>query len=196
MKINVILIAAILAITGCSAKGDTASQQRSSIQSMRGDTLNKLYKLHPESRKDIQSSVGYAVFSNSSSKILVVGFGSGYGVVKDKTTGRDTYMKMAQAGAGLGMGVKELRTVLVFHDRTALNKFITEGFVVGADANAAAKYENKGVAPVGVAAKGVANTSNTKKPLSKVNVYEITEKGLAAQAMVNGYKYWRDDELN
>jgi hypothetical protein len=29
-----------------------------------------------------------------------------------------------------------------------------------------------------------------------VNVYEITEKGLAAQAMVNGYKYWPDDYLN
>ena len=194
MKYQLLFLASALALAGCSAQGDTASQQRASIQKMRTETLSKLYSLHPEARADIQHSDGYAVFASNSSKILLFGFGSGYGVVKDIRSGKDTYMKMAQGGAGVGMGIKQQRTMVVFHDKAALNNFITRGYVVGADANAAAKYDDKGIAPVGASANGVAK--ETASLPSKVNVYEMTEKGLAAQAMINGYKYWPDDELN
>ncbi|MNC30349.1 hypothetical protein D3C75_786310 [compost metagenome] len=194
MNYKKLILIAVLAMAGCSAKGDTASQQRNSIQHMRIDTLSKLYKIHPEARSEILNSKGYAVFSNNSSKIFVFGFGSGYGVVKDLKTGKDTYMKMAQAGAGVGIGVKQLRTVLVFNDSKALSDFVKNGYIVGADANAAAKYDDKGLPAVGASASAVApGTISVPKP---VDVYEITEKGLAAQAMVNGYKYWPDDTLN
>lgn len=193
MKYKSAPLIAALFIVGCSAMGDTPNEQRASIQKMRTSTLNKLYTLHPEARSDIQHSEGYAVFFSDSSKIFLFGFGSGYGVVKDSLSGKDTYMKMAQAGAGLGLGVKQLSTVMVFHDRAALNKFIKEGYVVGADVNAAAKYDSDGVA-AGATAKGVASESATLA--SKVNVYELTEKGLAVQATLNGYKYWPDSDLN
>ncbi|MGB7801801.1 YSC84-related protein [Buttiauxella sp.] len=194
MQLKKILLIAILGIAGCSAKGDTASQQRNSIQHMRIDTLTKLYKIHPEARSQILKSKGYAVFSNNSSKILTFGFGGGYGVVKNLRTGKDTYMKMAQAGAGIGLGVKQLRTVLVFNDSKALNDFIKNGYIVGADANAAAKYDDTGLPAVNASASAVAPGSvEMPKPLY---VYELTEKGLAAQAMVNGYKYWPDETLN
>ena len=194
MKYKKLILIAALAIAGCSAKGDTASQQRSAIQQMRIDTLMKLYKVHPEARSEILKSKGYAVFSNNSSKILLFGFGSGYGVVKDLRSGKDTYMKMAQAGAGLGMGVKQQRTVLVFKDSKALSDFIKNGYIVGADANAAAKYDDKGLPALGASASAVA-PDNVAVP-KPVGVYELTEKGLAAQAMVNGYKYWPDEALN
>ena len=194
MKLQTLFLVAMTALAGCSAQGDTASQQRASIQKMRNETLNKLYTLQPEARSDIQHAKGYAVFANNSSKILLFGFGSGYGVVRDKATGTDTYMKRAQGGAGLGMGIKQQRTVLVFHDKAALETFIRQGYMVGADANAAAKYDDKGIAPIAASANGVAK--DTSSLPSKVNVYEITDKGLAAQAMVNGYKYWPDDKLN
>lgn len=194
MKYKTIFFIAALALAGCSAKGDTASEKRAAIQKMRTDTLSKLYTLHPEARSDIQHAEGYAVFSSNTSKIFFFGFGSGYGVVKDTHSGKDTYMKMAQGGAGVGVGVKQLSTVMVFHDRAALNKFITSGYVVGANADAAAKYDDKGAGAVGASAKGVAPDSAALP--SKVNVYEITEKGLSAQAMLNGYKYWPDDDLN
>ncbi|MBB1199499.1 hypothetical protein EGM70_04175 [Enterobacteriaceae bacterium 89] len=193
MKYKSLFLVAVLAIAGCSAKGDTPSQQRATIQKMRTDILTQLYEIHPEARSDIQHSEGYAVFSSNSSKIFVVGFGSGYGIVKDRHSGKDTYMKVAQGGAGVGIGIKQLSTVLVFHDRAALNKFITNGYVVGADANAAAKYDDKG-AGAGTSASVVAK--DTQSLPAKVNVYEMTEKGLAAQAMLNGYKYWPDEDLN
>ena len=194
MKLQTLSLAAIVMLAGCSAQGDTASQQRASIQKMRSETLNKLYALQPEARSDIQHAKGYAVFANNSSKILLFGFGSGYGVVRNKATGKDTYMKMAHGGAGLGMGIKQQRTVLVFHDKAALETFIRQGYMVGADANAAAKYDDKGIAPIAASTSGVA--SDTASLPSKVNVYDLTEKGLAAQAMINGYKYWPDAALN
>lgn len=194
MKLQTLSLAAIVMLAGCSAQGDTASQQLASIQKMRSETLNKLYALQPEARSDIQHAKGYAVFANNSSKILLFGFGSGYGVVRNKATGKDTYMKMAQGGAGLGMGIKQQRTVLVFHDKAALETFIRQGYMVGADANAAAKYDDKGIAPIAASTSGVA--SDTASLPSKVNVYDLTEKGLAAQAMINGYKYWPDAALN
>ncbi|MGK7245803.1 hypothetical protein ACSPAH_10425 [Buttiauxella agrestis] len=90
--------------------------------------------------------------------------------------------------------MKQLRTVLVFNDSKALSDFVKNGYIVGADANAAAKYDDKGLPAVGASASAVApGTISVPKP---VDVYEITEKGLAAQAMVNGYKYWPDDALN
>ena len=194
MRLQTLFLVAMTALAGCSAQGDTASQQRASIQKMRNETLNKLYTLQPEARSDIQHAKGYAVFANNSSKILLFGFGSGYGVVRDKATGKDTYMKMAQGGAGLGMGIKQQRTVLVFHDKAALETFIRQGYMVGADANAAAKYDDKGIAPIAASTSGVA--SDTASLPSKVNVYDLTEKGLAAQAMITGYKYWPDAALN
>jgi lipid-binding SYLF domain-containing protein len=193
MKVTPLFLASALVIAGCSAKGDTASQQRATIQKMRTSTLTQLYNLYPEARSDIRHSTGYAVFASNSSKIFVLGFGSGYGVVKDLRSGKDTYMKMAQGGAGVGVGIKQLSTVIVFHDAKSLNKFITDGYVVGADANAAAKYDDKG-AGTGASASGVA--TDTQSLPSKVSVYEMTEKGLAVQAMVNGSKYWPDDRLN
>ena len=194
MRLQTLFLVAMTALAGCSAQGDTASQQRASIQKMRNETLNKLYTVQPEARSDIQHAKGYAVFANNSSKILLFGFGSGYGVVRDKATGKDTYMKMAQGGAGLGMGIKQQRTVLVFHDKAALETFIRQGYMVGADANAAAKYDDKGIAPIAASTSGVA--SDTASLPSKVNVYDLTEKGLAAQAMINGYNYWPDAALN
>ena len=194
MHLKKILLIAVLAIAGCSAKGDTASQQRNSIQQMRIDTLTKLYQVHPEARSRILKSKGYAVFSNNSSKILTFGFGSGYGVVKDHRTGKDTYMKMAQAGAGVGLGVKQLRTVLVFNDSKALSDFVKNGYIVGADANAAVKYDDQGLPAVNASKSAVA-PSSVELPKG-LYVYELTEKGLAAQAMINGYKYWPDDALN
>ena len=103
-------------------------------------------------------------------------------------------MKMAQGGAGLGMGIKQQRTVLVFHDKAALETFIRQGYMVGADANAAAKYDDKGIAPIAASTSGVA--SDTASLLSKVNVYHLTEKELSTQATINGYKYWPDAALD
>lgn len=194
LKKLIVIFATITALSGCSADGDTASKQRAAIQKMRDDTLTELYQAHPEAKAEIKKSQGYAVFTSDSSKIFLVGFGGGYGVVKDLRNGKDTYMKMVEGGAGLGIGLKQLHTVMIFNDGKALTNFITNGYIVGANANAAAKYDDEGLPAIGESQSAVAPDS-VDIPKS-VTVYELTEKGLAVQATLDGYKYWPDDSLN
>ncbi|WP_411704473.1 YSC84-related protein [Edaphovirga cremea] len=195
VKQSLIILIALGFLAGCSAKGNTDNQKRHTIQEQRNSALTTLFKQYPQTRSEIQHAAGYAVFSNTSNKILVVGFGNGYGVVKDNQSGKYTYMKMAQAGAGFGIGFKQGQIVMIFHTRAALESFIAHGIVIGGDAGAAAKYGKDGV----VSPDASSLASNTVRSMglkTAVSVYSLTENGLAIQAMVNGYKYWPDDELN
>ena len=87
-------------------------------------------------------------------------------------------MRMAEAGAGLGAGVKNVRTIFVFHTKEAFEKFVNSGWEFGAHADAAAKADDKGGAVWGM------------------TIYQITEAGLALQATLKGTQFYKDDELN
>jgi lipid-binding SYLF domain-containing protein len=92
---------------------------------------------------------------------------------------------MATAGVGLGIGAKDYNTVFVFHDAQAFKDFTTTGLDLSAHADAAAKVGEKGDAATGAA-----------DVLPGVRIYQMTDNGLMAQAMVQGTKYWADDDLN
>ncbi|MDH3900635.1 MAG: YSC84-related protein, partial [Gammaproteobacteria bacterium] len=135
-------------------------------------------------KSQIASAPGYAVFSNANVNLIFASFSGGQGVVKDNSTGKQTYMKMGEAGIGLGLGVKDFRAVFVFHDRDTLQTFIDSGWQFGGHADAAAKANEKGAAVGG------------EVLLDGVTVYQMTESGLALQATLKGTKYWKDTELN
>jgi len=178
-------IAVIALLSACATTGgSTPEEKRQAVQSMRQDVLAKLYKVKPGTRAQIQSSPGYAVFSNANVNIILASFGGGYGVVRDNRTGRDVYMKMGEVGIGLGLGVKDFRAVFVFHDRRTLERFISSGWEFGAQADAAAKTSDRGGAVGG------------EVVIDNITIYQLTEAGLALQATVKGTKYWKDDELN
>ncbi len=179
-------ILAVLLLVGC-AKGDTPAEQRSHIQQMRQQTLSILYGQDGGTRQEVARSKGYAVFTNVNNNLLVLSAGSGYGVLRDNRTGRDTYMKMATAGMGIGMGIKKFQAVIIFNDAAALDRFITTGFDASAQADLAAKSAEDGKVVVSEAANA---------DFQKVKMYQLTEQGFAAQATMQGYKYWPDDALN
>ena len=179
-------ILAVLLLVGC-AKGDTPAEQRNHIQQMRQQTLSTLYGQDAGTRQEVARSKGYAVFTNVNNSLLVLGAGSGYGVLRDNRTGRDTYMKMATAGMGIGMGIKKFQAVIIFNDAAALDRFITTGFDASAQADLAAKSADDGKVVVSEAANA---------DFQKVKMYQLTEKGVAVQATMQGYKYWPDDDLN
>lgn len=151
--------------------------------SMQEKTLSDLYKVKPHAKAEIASAPGYAVFSNMNVNVIFASLGGGYGVVMEKG-GKRTFMKMAEAGIGLGLGVKDFRAVFVFHDRATLDKFISSGWEFGGHADAAAKASDKGAAVGG------------EVLIDGITIYQLTESGLALQATVKGTKYWKDDELN
>jgi len=174
---------------GCRASkgaaGSTPEEKRASIQSETQKTLDELYAAKPEAREKVAKAAGYGYFSNLNVNLFVLSTENGYGVVHNNATGGDTYMKMAGAGVGLGMGAKDYRAIIVFTDPKVMEKFITSGWSAGGSADAAAKTKDDGSAT---------NAGATATP--GMEVYQFTKAGLALQATVQGTKFWPDDSLN
>lgn len=160
-------------------------EARAEIQKMRATTLERLYKVHPAARADVQKAAGYAVFSNVGINLILLSAAGGSGVAHDNRSGKDTYMKMVSGGFGIGLGVKDFRGVFVFSTTEKLNQFTNSGWEASAQADAAAKAGDKG---------GAAAGAITVAP--GVNLYQLTENGLALQATIQGTKYFKNDELN
>lgn len=181
----VICMTLSLIIGGCSTTaGRTKAEKRQSVLAMKNNVLSDLYKIKPDVKAQISSAPGYAVFSNVNINIVLASFGGGYGVVKSNKTGKHTYMKMGEVGLGVGLGAKDFRVIFVFHNVDAMRRFVEHGWAFGAQADAAAKASDKGVAVGGEAT------------VDNFTIYQLTKTGLALQATVKGTKYWRDGSLN
>ena len=183
-KIAGLLVVAVLTAGFASAE-DSPDQKREKTRKMAAATLNDLYKLQPASKAAIQKSVGYAVFSNVGTNLLLLSTARGAGIAVDSRTRKETFMKMVSAGAGLGVGVKDYRVIFVFETEPALTKFLTSGWEASAQGDAAAKVKDSGGAYSGAASFG-----------EGVWVYEITKNGLALQLTLQGTKYSPDKDLN
>ena len=180
------LMAVLVLLSGCmTPEGDTAQEKRQAAQQMRTDTLAELYALEPQAREQIDNAVGYGVFSNVGIYLVLLSAGNGYGVVEDNQSGAVHYMKMATGGLGLGLGVKDFRGVFVFTTREAMDRFVESGWDASAQADAAAKSEEKGDAWAGAVDIG-----------DGIKLYQITKNSLALQATIQGTKYWKDAELS
>ena len=175
----------LLAVFSLNCLGETPGEKRAEIQKMRAETLTRLYKYYPEAKKKIAGAYGYAVFSNAGINLVFASLAAGRGVAHDNKTGKDIYMKMGSAGIGLGLGVKDFRGVFVFKTKARFEKFVNEGWEGGAHADAVAKAGKSG---------GAAEGAITVAP--DVDLYQLTENGLALEATLQGTKYFKDDDLN
>ena len=180
-------VAAGIFLSGFTGLAAAASpeEKRKEIRKMRSETLTKLYKVHPLAKGDIPRAAGYAVFSNIGINLILLSAAGGSGVAHDNRTGKDIYMKMVSGGFGFGLGVKDFRGVFVFSNAKAFNQFVESGWAADLQADAAAKSGDKGGAVAGAI---------TVAP--GVDLYQLTETGLALQATIQGTKYYKDDELN
>jgi len=179
------MIMLIIVMSGCvSTEESTVSEKRQAILTMKNTVLNELYKIKPDVKSQIKKAPGYAVFSNVNINLLIASFGGGQGIVKNNSSNKNTFMKMGEVGIGLGLGAKDFRIVFVFHNKDVMKRFIEQGWAFGAQTDAAAKANNKGVAVGG------------EITIDDMTVYQLTESGLALQATIKGTKYWQDDELN
>jgi lipid-binding SYLF domain-containing protein len=177
-------MACALAMAAHASESDKEKQQKE-IRSMAQETLQELYKAEPKTKAAISHAAGYAVFSNMGVKILVAGSGNGKGIAVNNSSKHETFMKMLQVQAGLGMGVKKFRVVFVFENEKALNSFINSGWQLGGQSAAAATTGDKGGSMAGAASVS-----------EGVWMYQLTDKGLAAEISATGTKYYKDDGLN
>ena len=183
----ILLLAAVASPPFASGADDAKKKEaaRADIQKMEKETLARLYKAQPKAKDAIANAAGYAVFSNFGMKIFVAGGGSGKGVAVDKATKKKTYMKMIEAQAGWGMGVKKFRLVWVFENQKGLDSFINSGWELGAQTSAAAQASGQGAALAG--AMSIA---------PGIWLYQLTDDGLALELTAKGTKYYKDGDLN
>lgn len=174
----------LLAGIGLVYAADDVAAARAELRALRKDTLNQLYQLNPQAKREIRAAAGYGVFGSTSAQVLLVGGGGGRGIVRHNLTGRDVFMRVGTVSAGLGLGFKDVRTILVFKHRDVLQKFMEDGWVFSGEAAAVAKSEGKG-----------GDASDAANPLG-ITVYQLTQTGLIAESTLKGTKYWKDDELN
>ena len=184
MLATTLLLATLVACASPGMTRGTPEERRQAIQEMRGEVLAELYSLKPDTRAQIANASGYAVFSNANINLILASFGGGIGVVHSNSSNRDTYMRMGEVGIGIGAGVKDFRAVFVFHNESALERFLDVGLSVGGQADAAAKAGDLGGAVGGEAI------------VDNVTVYQLTQSGLALQATIKGTRYWQDGDLN
>lgn len=178
--------AATLALGGCATtEGDTPEERRSYVMDTHDQTLADLYEVRPEAEEKVQNAEGYGVFSTIDTNVIFLATGGGYGVVVDNETGERTYMRMGELGVGPGVGIKDMRLVLVFHDHGTLHEFTTSGWQFGGSADASAQSGDQGASPE---IRGTVG--------GDIEVYQITESGVSLQATVRGTRFWRSDELN
>jgi len=166
-------------------KSTSKEQQRADVRKMARETLNRLYAARPTARGAISTAAGYAVFSNFGMKIMLAGGGSGEGIAVNRKTGRETFMKMVEIQAGLGLGAKQFRLVWVFERQADLDRFVNSGWELGGQASAAAKAGSQGGAYEGALSISPG-----------VWLYQLTDTGLALELTAKGTKYFKDKNLN
>ena len=183
-KITVLVTLSLL-FAGLAIAKDSPDKEKEKIRKMSNDTLKDLYKLQPTAKDAIAKASGYAVFDNMGTNLLVLSTARGGGIAINNKTKKETYMKMASAGVGLGLGVKDYRVIFIFQEEAKLNTFLDSGWSGSAQTDAAAKAGTKGDAIAGAVEMDPG-----------VFVYQITKNGLALQVTLQGTKYYKNDDLN
>jgi lipid-binding SYLF domain-containing protein len=157
-----------------------SDKKRQEIDTVTADALKSLFAKNAKAKGLYDSAHGYAVFDNLKIAFVVSG-GGGSGVAVDKGSGARTYMKMGTGGIGLGMGGQKYQVIFLFEDAKTLNNFIEKGW----QADAAAK-----------ASAGTSGVNVKTGFRDGVAIYQITDKGLMANADIAGTKYWKNKKLN
>jgi len=174
-----------LCLVPATAMAKSKEKKQAEILEMRTEVLTQLYENNPEARNMIKKAEGYAVFNNGGVNLIFLSAGSGKGVAHDNKSGKDTFMRMATGGIGIGLGIKDYRAVMIFHKRSAFDNFVEHGWDFSGQADAAATVDDEG---------GEVNAADTV--VGGVTVYQMTKNGLALQATLQGTKYWKSKKLN
>lgn len=157
-----------------------AENVREEVDAMSEAALDRLLSSNEKIEAQFEESVGYAVFRATKGGFFVTGAG-GTGVAVHKDSDERTYMHMGSGGIGLGAGLQNYHPIFLFATEAAMDKFVAGGW----DASSAAQ-----------AAAGKQGANVTSSFVDGVAVYQLTDKGLIAQADVSGTRFWQSEKLN
>jgi len=179
------LMFSLAAGTALGADADTIKKQ-TEIRKRADASLERFYKANPVLKGDVKRAPGYAVFTTYGGSFIIGGAG-GTGLARDRKTGKDTFMNMAQASIGAQIGASQSETLIIFKSSQALSKFVDKGWEFG---GGGAIEAGAGGKTVGVPGAGGENV------IADALYYTLTKNGLTAGGAVAGTKFWKDKDLN
>jgi lipid-binding SYLF domain-containing protein len=187
MKLLSLMTASALMLSlaaGSAFAQDDKAKKQGEINKVTQASLDKFYKADAKLKDAVAKSPGYAVFTTYGISFIIGGAG-GKGVAVDSKTKKVTYMEMAQASAGMQVGVAESETLIVFKTPAALQNFIDKGW----------EATGTGAVQAGAAGKSVGGAGG-EQMISDASTYTLTKNGLQAGVAVAGTKFWKDKDLN
>lgn len=179
-KLKLAAVALPVLLAGC-ATGDTPESKKMHAREETQAALQEIYTEHPAAKTAVANSVGYVVCTGSNSYLFALSTGGGICVLHEG--GKLSYYRFATGGVGAGIGWKQMAFVQAFTERSALTRFKESGYEGQAQAEASAEYEGSGEQA----------SANQSVDVSGVKTYQVNLMGAAAQATVQGYKYWETD---
>ena len=196
-----------VAVACTSPPGSSVEDKRSFVRTMRDQTLAQFYEANPHLQAKVEGAAGYAVFTNLNIHLLAISGEDGYGIAVERSTGNEKFMKMASIGGGPGIAMRDFRTIFIFRDEAAIERFRSEGWQFSLEGGASAKTSDRGGSMGGLAAvsadgnpHATVQTEATKAAVAAagqgIEVYQLTQAGLALQAVALGTRYFLYDELN
>jgi len=162
---------------------DKAAKQAEVVKSTQA-AMERFYKAKPDLKAAVAKAPGYGVFTTYGVSFLIGGSG-GTGLVRDNKSGKNTFMKVGGASAGLQLGAAQTEMLFVFKTHAAMNKFIESGWEVTNSATASAG-----------ASGAMAGSGKGETAMQDAETYTLTKNGLEAGLAVAGSKFWKDKELN
>jgi lipid-binding SYLF domain-containing protein len=165
---------------GC-ATGNTPDAKMKNAREETASALEKIYEDHPGAKAVINANKAHVICTGSDSYLFAASTGGGVCTLHEG--GRTQYYRFASVGVGAGIGFKQVAFVYVFLNNDALVNFKESGWDGGARAEASAEHDGEG---------GNAST-NQSADVQGVKIYQANLWGAAAQATVQGYKFWKTD---
>ncbi len=162
------MVLCVLAIVGCSStyRGMSGEEKREYLFELEEQTLAELVKDDPKAQADLDAAVGYAIFSNTATKVpsSAPAMGSAWWSTPRPMIGPTSRSSRFDVGGGLGL--RKFRLVMIFFDEAAFEKLATGKLELGAGVEAGAGNND-----IGTGAGGIAGARNEKRVL-----YQISDK--------------------
>jgi lipid-binding SYLF domain-containing protein len=162
---------------------DKAAKQAEVVKSTQA-AMERFYKAKPELKAAVGKAPGYGIFTTYGVSFLLGGSG-GTGLVHDNHTRKNTFMKVAEASAGLQLGASQTELLIVFKTPAAMTRFVDKGWEVTNTATASAG-----------ASGAMAGGGKGETGMQDAETYTLTKNGLEAGLAVGGSKFWKDKDLN
>jgi lipid-binding SYLF domain-containing protein len=178
-----VLMLSLAAGTALAADADKAKKQ-GEIRKVTQTTLQRFYKANAKLKAEVNKSPGYGVFTTYGLSFLIGGAG-GSGLVHNRKTGKDTFMKMGQASAGLQIGASQTETLIIFKTAKGMADFVDKGWEFGGG----------GAVEAGAGGK-TAGLPEAGGVVGDALYYTLTKNGLQAGVAAAGTKFWKDADLN